>query len=50
MPSLRAPERKKAAFLTGASSGIGKAAGQVAFARRPRALFDKILRSQFGPA
>ena len=50
MPSPRAPERKKAAFLTGASSGIGMAAGQVAFARRPRALFDKILRSQFGLA
>jgi short-subunit dehydrogenase len=50
MPSLRALERKKAAFLTGASSGIGKAARQVAFARRPRALFDKILRSQFGLA
>lgn len=50
MPSLRAPERKKAAFLTGASSGIGKAVRQVAFARRPRALFDKILRSQFGLA
>ena len=52
MPMLRAPERKKAAFLAGASSGIGKAARQVAFARRfvPRALFDKILRSQFGLA
>ena len=50
MPGLRTPERKKAAFLAGASSGIGKAAGQVAFARRPRALFGKILRSQFGLA
>jgi hypothetical protein len=50
MPSLRAPERKKAAFLTSASSGTGKAARQAAFARRPRVLFDKILRSQFGPA
>jgi hypothetical protein len=50
MPSLRAPECKKAAFLTGASSGIGKAVRQVAFARRPRALLDKILRSQFGLA
>ncbi|WP_249165470.1 hypothetical protein [Bradyrhizobium sp. AUGA SZCCT0431] len=50
MPGLRALERKKAAFLTGASSCIGKAARQVAFARRPRALFGKILRSQFGLA
>ena len=48
MPSLRAPERKKAAFLTGSSSG--KAARQVAFAQCPRTLFDKILRSQFGLA
>ena len=48
MPGFRALERKKAAFLTGASSCIGKAARQVAFARRPRALFGKILRSQFG--
>jgi hypothetical protein len=50
MPGLRALERKKVAFLTGASSCIGKAARQVAFARRPRALFGKILRSQFGLA
>jgi hypothetical protein len=50
MPSLRTPERKKAAFLAGASSGTGKAARQVAFARRPRAPFDKNLRSQFGLA
>jgi hypothetical protein len=44
--------RKNTAFLTGVSSGIGKAARQVAFARRsvPRSLFDKILRSQFGLA
>ena len=42
MPGLSALERKKAAFLTGASS--------CTFARRPRALFGKILRSQFGPA
>ena len=48
MPGLRPPERKKTAFLAGAASG--KAARQVAFARRPRALFDKILRSQFGLA
>ena len=52
MPGLRTLERKKAAFLTGASSCIGKAARQVAFALRfvPRSLFDKILRSQFGSA
>ena len=52
MPVLSASERKKAAFLTGASSCIGKAARQVAFARRfvPRSLFGKILRSQFGLA
>ena len=50
MPSLKAPERKKAAFLTGASSCIGKAARQVAFDRRPRTLFGKILRLQFGLA
>jgi hypothetical protein len=50
MPGLSEPERKKTAFLAGASSGNGKAARQVAFARRPRALFDKILRSQFGLA
>jgi NADP-dependent 3-hydroxy acid dehydrogenase YdfG len=47
---LSAPERKKTAFLAGASSGIGKAARQVAFARRPPALFDQKLRSQFGLA
>jgi len=47
MPGLRAQERKKAAFLTSASSCIGKAVRQVAFARRPRALFGKILRSPF---
>lgn len=50
MPSLRAPEGEEAASLTGESSGVGKAARQVAFARRPRALFGKILRSQFGLA
>jgi hypothetical protein len=52
MPSLRAPDRKKTAFFNGTSTGIGKAARQVAFARRfvPQALFDKILRSQFGLA
>ncbi len=50
MPGLSAPERKKTAFLAG--PWCGKAARQVAFARRfvPRALFDKILRSQFGLA
>jgi hypothetical protein len=48
MPSLSAPEREKTAFL--ASSSCGKAARQVACARRPRALFDTILRSQFGLA
>jgi hypothetical protein len=48
MPGLSQPERKKTAFLAGASSGIGKATRQVALARLPRALFDKILRSQFG--
>ncbi len=50
MPDLSAPEHKKAAFLAGSS--CGKAARQVAFARCfvPRALFDKILRSQFGSA
>jgi hypothetical protein len=52
MPTLKMHLRKKIASLTGASTGIGKAARQVAFARRfvPRALFDKILRSQFGLA
>ena len=50
MPGLRLLERKEAAFLTGVSSCIGKAARRVAFARRPRALFDTILRSQFGLA
>ena len=52
MPILRALERKKAAFLTGAPSGIAKPARKVALAWRfvPRALFGKILRSQFGPA
>jgi hypothetical protein len=52
MPISNVEARQKAAFLTGASSCIGKAARQVAFARRfvPRALFDKILRSQFGLA
>jgi hypothetical protein len=50
MPILKALVRKKAAFLTGASSCIGKAARQLAFARRPRALFGKIPRSQFGLA
>jgi hypothetical protein len=50
MPGSRALERKKAAVLNGASSCVGKAARQVAFARRPRALFGKILRSQFGLA
>jgi hypothetical protein len=39
MPVLRALECKKAAFLTGAPSCIGKDARQVACARRPRALF-----------
>jgi hypothetical protein len=48
MPDLSAPERKKTAFLAG--SACGKAARQVAFARRPRALFGKILRSQIGLA
>ena len=50
MPGLRTLERKKTAFLAGSS--CDKAARQVAFARRfvPRALFDKILRSQFGLA
>ena len=48
MPGLSAPERKKSAVFAGSS--CGKAARQVAFARRPRALFGKILRSQFGPA
>jgi len=50
LPMLKA--RQKSAFLTGASSGIGKAARQVAFARGfvPRALFHKILRPQFGLA
>ena len=48
MPGLSAPERQKTAFFAGAS--CGKAARQVAFARCPRALFDKILRSQFGLA
>jgi len=48
MPNLRAQARRKPVF--GASSGIGMAARQAAFARRPRALFDKILRSQFGLA
>jgi len=48
LPMLKAAQ--KSAFLTGASSGIGKAAREVAFARRPRALFDNILRSQFGLA
>jgi short-subunit dehydrogenase len=48
MPISNVEARQKAAFLTGASSGIGKAARQVA--RRPRALFDKILRSLFGLA
>ena len=45
-------ERNKTAFLAGASSGIGKAARQFAFARHfvARALFDKILRSQIGLA
>ena len=50
MPMLKTEARQKTAFLTGASSGIGKAVRQVAFARRPRALLDKILRSQFGLA
>ena len=48
MPGLSAPERQKTAFFAGSSRG--KAARQVAFARRPRALFGKILRSQFGLA
>ena len=48
MPVLSASERKKTAFLAGSS--CGKAARQVAFARCPRALFDTILRSQFGLA
>jgi hypothetical protein len=49
MPGFRMA-RKKAALLSGASGCIDKAARQVAFARRPRALFGKILRSQFGLA
>ena len=48
MPGLSAPERKKTAFLAGSS--CGKAAPQLASARCPRALFDTILRSQFGLA
>ena len=48
MPGLSAPERKKTAFFAGSS--CGKAARQVACARCPRALFDTILRSQFGLA
>jgi hypothetical protein len=48
MPGLSAPERQKTAFFAGSS--CGKAARQVACARCPRALFDKIPRSQFGLA
>ena len=48
MPGSSAPERKKTAFLAGPS--CGQAARQVACARCPRALFDTILRSQFGLA
>jgi hypothetical protein len=48
MPVLSAPERQKTAFFAGSS--CGKAARQVACARCHRALFDKILRSQFGLA
>jgi hypothetical protein len=48
MPGLSAPERQKTAFFAGSS--CGKAARQVACARCPWALFDKIPRSQFGLA
>ena len=50
VPMLKAQARQTIAFLLGASSASGQATRQVAFARRfvPRALFDKILRSQFG--
>ncbi len=48
MPGLSAPERKRTAVFAGSS--CGKAARQVAYAGCPRALFDKILRSQFGLA
>lgn len=41
---------QKSAFLTGAPSGIGKAAPEVALVRRPRALCDEILCSQVAPA
>jgi len=48
MPNLRAPRRKP---VFGVSMGIREAARQVElFDRSPRSLFDKILRSQFGPA
>jgi hypothetical protein len=48
MPGWSALERKKTAFSAGSS--CGKAARQVACAGCPRALFDTILRSQFGLA
>ena len=48
MPGLSAPERKKTAFPR--RRVCGGAARQVACARCPRALFDTILRSQFGLA
>lgn len=49
MPELNAQARQTIAFVTGASRASGRAARQVAFARRlvPEPPFDGILRSQF---